>query len=576
MNALAATCARLRDAITSIPPLRDTAEPTEHGLGQLRRRLVVGAALFAFGFAALGAGLVDATILRPDPEAHARYAPAAAAGGPQRADIVDRNGELLATTVPAVGLYANTRLVTSPDEAALRLATVLPSLDLAEAARKLASGSTFVWLKRVVTPREAHAVNRLGEPGLGFLPTERRVYPAADLTAHIVGYTGIDNRGLAGVEARFDARLREAPTEPLPLSVDLRFQYIVHQELAQAMSRFKASGAAAILLDADTAEVLAMVSLPVFDPNSLHNAERSQRFNRAALGVYEMGSTFKAFTVAQALESGKMTLADGYDTSVPLRLARYTIRDFHGKNRWLSLPEIFIYSSNIGAAMIALELGVEAQREFLGKLGLLEAAPFELPETGAPLLPPRWRELNVATIAFGHGIAVSPLQMTAAIAALVNGGVWRPPTLLTGPTERGREVIAAQTSAEMRNLFRRVVTEGTGSKAAIKGYAVGGKTGTAEKLTKGRYDGDRLVSSFVAAFPIDNPRFVILVVIDEPKGIPETHNYATGGWTAAPTAGRIVERIAPMAGIAPDFGTVSASTVAAASADMGGIRVAAN
>ena len=333
----------------------------------------------------------------------------------------------------------------------------------------------------------------------------------------------------------------------------------MHEELAHAVAQFSAKGAAAVVLDAHSAEILAMVSLPAFDPNRPRRDDESDaRFNRAAQGLYEMGSTFKAFTVAQALDSGKLNLSDGFDASSPLRLAGFTIRDYRGKNRWLSVPEILIHSSNIGAAKMALAFGADAQQAFLRRLGLLERPQLELPEVQSPLLPRRWRTVNVATVAFGHGMAVSPAQMTGAVAALVNGGTWRPPTLMarseTAPEPQ--RVMGAETSRQMRQLLRLVVTHGTGGKADADGYRVGGKTGTAEKITDGRYDSDRLVSSFIAAFPMDAPRFAILVVLDEPNGTAETHGYATGGWTAAPTVGRIVARIGPLAGIAPSFAPV--------------------
>ncbi len=531
--------------------------PASGTLELMRSRLTVVAALFAVGFSIIGLRLVDVTVLRPAPEAVSARA-GVAAPGPRRADIVDRNDELLATTIPAQALYADSRHFAEPDTTALRLAALLPELDLGVTARKLASGKSFVWLSRALTPRQVHAVNRLGEPGLVFAPAERRLYPASGLAAHLLGYTDIDDRGLAGVEARFDARLRDEPAAPLRLSLDLRFQHVVYDELTRAVARFSAKGAAALMIDAESAEVLALVSLPTFDPNRARGGgEDDMRFNRATLGIFEMGSTFKAFTVATALDSGSVTLADGYDASRPLRVARFTISDSHAKNRWLSVPEIFIHSSNIGAAKMALALGAETQREFLGRFGLLSPLPVELPEVGTPLVPARWRDVNVATIAFGHGLAVSPLHLAAGVAALVNGGVWRAPTVLArdGDTPPGRRAIGERTSQQMRQLFRIAVTHGTGRKADAAGYRVGGKTGTAEKLTDGRYDRRRLVSSFVAAFPMDAPRFVILAMIDEPKGIEETHGYATGGWTAAPTVGRIVERIGPLAGVAPQFPT---------------------
>lgn len=533
------------------PPLPDA--PAARAIERMRARLYVGAALFVVGFAGIALRLVDATVFGPK---HAARDTPVLASAPQRADIVDRNGELLATSIPAHALYADARRIADPDAAALRLAALLPDIDLGATARRLASGESFVWIHRALTPREAYAVNRLGEPGLVLMPAERRIYPVSGLAAHALGFADPDNRGLAGVEARFDARLRGEARKPLALSLDLRFQHVVHDELARAVARFSARGAAAVVLDADSAEVLAMVSLPTFDPNGVRTAgEDHARFNRATHGVFEMGSTFKAFTVAMALDSGAVTLADGYDVSEPLRIGRFTIRDFHPENRWLSVPEIFIHSSNIGAARLALDGGAEAQRGFLARFGMLAPLPLELPEVGAPLVPKRWRESTVATVAFGHGIAVSPMHLSAAVAALVNGGVWRPPTMLArrGAPAAGRRAVDARTSRQMRQLFRIGVTDGTGGKADAPGYRVGGKTGTAEKTVDGRYDPGRLVSSFVAAFPMDAPRFVIFALIDEPQGIAETHGYATGGWTAAPAVGRIVARIGPLAGIAPEF-----------------------
>ena len=377
-----------------------------------RTRLVAGAALFALGFAVIGARLVDVTVLRADPEAGAPRS-GTVPHTPQRADIVDRNGQLLAASVPARALYADPRRVVDAEATAIRLAALLPGLDPGATVRKLSSDKSFVWIRRLLTPRQVHDVNKLGEPGLAFLPAERRLYPAADLVGHPVGFAGVDNRGLAGIEAHFDDRLRAAPETALALSLDLRFQHVAHDEVARAVARFSARGAAALILDVDSAEVLALVSLPAFDPNRAGAGDADARFNRATLGIFEMGSTFKAFTVAMALDSGNVTLADGYDASEPLRLARFSIGDYHAEGRWLSVPEIFMHSSNIGAAKMALALGADAQREFLGRFGLLEALPIELPETGRPLKPERWGDIAVATVAFGHGIAVSSLQLAA-------------------------------------------------------------------------------------------------------------------------------------------------------------------
>jgi len=302
-------------------------------------------------------------------------------------------------------------------------------------------------------------------------------------------------------------------------------------------------------------EVLAMVSLPDFDLNSAGNASADARFNRASLSVYEMGSTFKAFTTAMALDAGTVKIGGGYDATKPIRVARFTIRDDHPKKRWLSVPEIFIYSSNIGAAKMALDVGGERQRDFLDRLGMLRKAALEMPEVGRPMSPARWRDINTMTVAFGHGIAVSPTQLASGVAALVNGGTRVEATLLAQSADKprtpGPRVIKARTSSIMQRLMRLNVVRGTGKKAIAAGYMVGGKTGTAEKAGAGGYRRKALLSSFVGAFPMNDPRYVVLAVIDEPKGTKATFGYATGGWTAAPVVGRVVSRIAPILGVTP-------------------------
>jgi cell division protein FtsI (penicillin-binding protein 3) len=520
----------------------------------VRTRLVMAATLFSVGFLALAVRLVEVTLLDVA-DSPSRAGTTVLGPALQRADIVDRNGVVLATNLESHSLYAVARLVRDPAATAARLAELVPGLDAAETERRLASRRGFVWIKRTLTPRQVYAVNRLGEPGLRFLREQRRVYPQGRLAAHVVGFTDIDKRGLAGIERRFDRALAARPGTALALSLDLRFQHALRDELAAAMAEFHAAGAAGVILDVDTGEVLALVSLPDFDPNRAGDpGDEAARFNRASLGVYEIGSAFKTFTTAMALDTGTVTLSDGYDASEPLVLARYTISDFHGEGRWLSVPEIFIHSSNIGAAKMALDVGGERQRAFLARLGLLAPAAIELPEVSAPIAPAPWREINTATIGFGHGIAVSPVQVAAAAAALVNGGVLHPPTLVrsaAGALPAGERVVRPETSRAMRRLFRLVVERGTGRQAEAEGYLVGGKTGTAEKSGANGYDRRRLLSSFLAAFPIDRPRYVVFAVLDEPKGTERTLGYATGGWTAAPAVGRIVARIGSLAGIAP-------------------------
>ena len=517
-----------------------------------RNRLLVTSVVIAMAFTGIGVRLVDLTVFKAGGEpkvAHIDQSPAAPVG---RADIVDRNGILLATSLPTASLYADPASVLNAEEAADKLIQVLPSLERGDVLAKIKSKGRFVWISRNLTPKQQYQVNRLGLPGFGFQRGERRVYPHGRLAAHVLGLTDVDGNGIAGMEMRFDQTLRAG--NRLELALDLRIQAMLRQELAATMREFRALGATGLVLDADSGEFVAMVSLPDFDPNDPATAGGDSAFNRAAKGVYEMGSTFKLFTVAMALDSGTVSLESGYDASQPIQVSRFTIRDFHAKNRWLTVPEIIVYSSNIGAAKMAVDVGTRAQKDYLGRLGLLKPAAIELPEVGKPLTPRRWREINTMTIAYGHGIAVSPVQLTSGVAALVNGGTFVPSTLLKrrpGAPNPGRRVLSAETSEQIRGLMRLVVQTGTGRKAAVRGYAVGGKTGTADKLAGGGYRKNAIISSFVGAFPIDDPRYVVLVLIDEPKGNKRTFNYATGGWVAAPAVGRIVNRMATLIGMAP-------------------------
>jgi cell division protein FtsI (penicillin-binding protein 3) len=353
------------------------------------------------------------------------------------------------------------------------------------------------------------------------------------------------------VEKQFEARLAEEHA-PLALSIDIRLQHILKEELSKSVEDFSAIGGAGVILDARTGEVLAMVSLPDFDPNEPGRASADTRFNRATLGVYEMGSVFKVFTTAMALDAGVTSLKGGYDASHPIKVARYTITDYHAKNRWLSVPEIFIYSSNIGSAKMALDVGPEGQRAFLKKLGMLSPVALELPELGDPQGPAQWRELAAMTIAFGHGLSITPMHVAGGVATVVNGGLKVQPTLVKReePVE-GTRLIKPETSEALRGLMRLVVERGTGKNADAPGYRVGGKTGTAEKAAVHGYKHSALISSFVGAFPMDAPRYVIFMAIDEPKPNKESHGYATGGWVAAPAVKRLVERMAPLVGIAP-------------------------
>lgn len=531
-----------------------------------RTRLLIGGTVLMLSFAVVGARLIEIALLQDAREPRVAHAPSASEMRTGRADITDRNGEVLATTLETASMFANPRKILDADDAARLLVKALPDLREAEIAAKLKSDRGFVWLKRNLSPRQQWDVIKLGIPGVEFQSAETRVYPHGPLAAHVLGYVDIDNNGLAGVEQSFDTALR-SNAKPLTLTMDVRLQHLLRVELMTAMTDSRAIGAAGIILDVRIGEVLAMASLPDFDPNAQGGASANQRFNRATLGVYELGSTFKIFTTAMALDYGVVGMKDGYDTTKPIRVSRFTIRDYHAKKRWLSVPEIFIYSSNIGSAKMARDVGGEAQREFLSRLGLLRPASIELPEVGAPIAPNPWRPINTMTIGFGHGLAVSPLQLAVGVAAVVNGGTLNRPTLIRrtpksgakAPTEmRGDRVMSKETSQELRRLMRLVVTKGTGGKAAARGYLVGGKTGTAEKSNRRGYSRKALISSFVGAFPMTDPRYVILIVLDEPQGTKKTHGYATGGWVAAPVVRRIVEQAAPMLGIGPTDETAPA------------------
>jgi cell division protein FtsI (penicillin-binding protein 3) len=524
---------------------------TKQALETGRTRLLVASLLFAAAFLIVAGRLVSVALISSGGEPSIAEAPRATQLETERADIVDRNGIVLATNLVTASLYANPREVPSPRAAAAALSKVLPELPQAEVESKLASGKSFVWLKRNLTPKQQYAVNRLGIPGLSFQREERRVYPHGNLAAHILGFTDIDNRGIAGVERQFESRLAEQHA-PLALSIDIRLQHILKEELSRSIHDFSAIGGAGVILDARNGEVLAMISLPDFDPNEPGHASADTRFNRATLGVYEMGSVFKVFTTAMALDAGVTSLKGGYDASHPIKVSRYTISDYHAKNRWLSVPEIFIYSSNIGSAKMALDVGPEGQRAFLKRLGMLSPLALELPELGEPQGPAQWKELAAMTIAFGHGLSVTPMHVASGVASVVNGGLKVRSTIVKQEEPLAEErILKPDTSQALRQLMRLVVERGTGKSADAPGYRVGGKTGTAEKAAGKGYKRNALISSFVGAFPMDDPRYVIFLAVDEPKPNKESHGYATGGWVAAPAVRRLVERMAPLVGIAP-------------------------
>ena len=475
----------------------------------------------------------------------------------KRKDIVDRNGELIATNLNTASLYADPKKMLDPAEAATKLHEILPDITRKTLLSKLMSNKRFVWIKRNLTPKEQLAINNLGIPGVYFQREEKRIYPHKNLFSHVLGYVSVDGKGLSGIEKYFDKALQSNSSEniPLQLSLDVRIQNILHQELSSNLKKFQAKGAAGIVLDVHSGEVIAMVSLPDFDPHSPGASEENDRFNRATLGVYEMGSTFKAFTAAVALDTGSVSMEDKFNVENPIKAANFTISDFHARKGNLSLPEILMYSSNIGTVLVAQEVGTDIQKHFLKQLGLTLPLSIELPEKSRPLYPSPWRDINMMTIAYGHGIAVTPMHITQGFASTINGGVLYNATLLKTKRKKriqATHVISRKTSILMQKLLRLVVSKGTGKKANVPGYMVGGKTGTAEKIgQKGRYNQEALLSSFVAAFPMHAPQYVVFAMLDEPVGTKSTGGYATGGMTAAPLVGSVIARIANILNVVP-------------------------
>ncbi|MBK1662611.1 peptidoglycan D,D-transpeptidase FtsI family protein, partial [Paracraurococcus ruber] len=558
-----------------------------------RGRLLIAAAGFTVLFGAVGLKLSLATIIDPT-QPKLRAAPRVPTGEPTvgRAAIHDRNGEVLAVSLQVTELYANPQEINDPVGTADRLLRVLPHLDRDRLIARITPRTVgeserpvqFAYIARNLPPRIQQAVNDLGIPGFHFRPAERRFYPQGRSAAHVLGQVDVDGQGIAGVEKSFDERLRNDRT-PLRLSLDIRVQVALREAVDRAIADFNGIGGAGVLMDINTAEVLAMVSLPDYDasdPGGLQKRaeaaespirlvanrapaaaaapkqDQDPRFNRATVGLYEPGSTFKLLTAAMALDYGTANIWSSFDASRPIRYGRFTISDYKGKNRVLMLPEVMAYSSNLGAAHMAMGVGPTRHREFMVRLGMTQRLQLELPETARPLAPgPKdWRDINTMTVAFGHGISVTPLHVVNGISALANGGILRQPTLLAQPDGAARDgvrVISERTSETMRRLMRLVVTDGSGKGADVAGYFVGGKTGTAEKTgPRGGYLENKRIAAFVGAFPMNQPRYAIYVMVDEPKPNARSHGYATAGWVAAPAAGSVIGRVAPILGMVPE------------------------
>jgi cell division protein FtsI (penicillin-binding protein 3) len=537
---------------------------------QMLRRGLLVLGVVACGFLVIGGQLVRLA-LQAKPEV--RLSSAEPIGSSwSRPDLVDRRGRVLATDVEVHSLFADPAVIADVDEVVEKITDLFRDLDARELRRQLADRTRrFQWIKRGLTPAMAQRAHALGLPGLAFRKELRRAYPAGTLAGHTLGSVNIDNKGLSGLEKSLDesglAEAVHAPGRssraPQRISIDLGVQHAVGDELERAMRTYQASAAAGLVMDARTGEIVAAASLPSVDPSRPQDAQEAERIDRVLGGSYELGSIFKLQTVAMALDAKLVTLETMRDVRPPIEVGPFTIKDPYPQGRALSVREIFLHSSNVGAAMLALEAGADRQKAFLGRLGLLEPGRTEAGVLAPPQVPAQWGKIETITVAYGHGLAVAPVTYAAGLAALVNGGTKVTPTFRAMPEGAeivaGARLISAETSARMRELMRLNVTHasGTGRRAEIEGYRIGGKTGTAEMAGLGGYRRKAVIASFAAAFPMDEPRYVIMVMLFEPQGTDETKGGITAGLNAAPTTGRIVARIAPILGVLPRVPGVS-------------------
>jgi cell division protein FtsI (penicillin-binding protein 3) len=520
-------------------------------------RLMMLMLLIAAGVALVIARLAMLAIMSGPADEAARVAALAARG-----DIVDRNGQPLARTIDAWTIAVHPKqLIGDPHEIAAKLAALMPDRgDQNWFYAQLTRRVNFTWLQQRASPTLVEQVNAIGEPAIVFARETQRLYPQSTVGAHVLGYLSTDGHGMDGMERVLDARLLDPAQngKPVALSLDTRVQAAMDSELARAKDTFGARAAAGVVLDVATGEVIAMSSLPTYNPNRVGMAGVDEFRNATTQNVYELGSTFKPITMATAIDTGTITdMSRRFDATAPLKVGRFTIHDERGDpKRWLNIPETLIYSSNVATARIADEVGPQKLQAMFRKLDFDHKPAIELKAKGRPLWPTFWARTTTMTTAYGHGIAITPLQLASAYAALVNGGTWRPATLLKigpgHPVPAGRQVISAATSARMRQLLRLVALKGTGRKGDAPGFRVGGKTGTAEAASAGGYDHHRNVATFVAAFPMDQPRYVVLAMLDSPNGTKETGGWKTAAWNAAPVVGRVIARVGAMLGVIPD------------------------
>jgi cell division protein FtsI (penicillin-binding protein 3) len=516
-------------------------------------------------YVAIGAKLVVLGVSHDPPQTLKSDADQAVSGA--RPDLLDRNGDILATDIKTMSVFAEPNRIIDKDEAVELITAVLPDVDARELRERLGSKKGFVWVKRQITPKEQAEIFHLGLPGVGFVPENKRVYPNGPIGAHVIGFVDKDNVGIAGMEKYLDQQSLTDPhvpgfvvdpesLKPVRLSLDLKVTHALRDELIGGLERFKAKAAAGMVVDVNTGEVLALESLPDFDPNDPGDVRDPTKINRISVGVYEMGSTFKALSISMALDSGKVTLGTRVDARDSLRYGRFTIHDFHATHRILTVPEVFTHSSNIGTARLALMVGVEGHKAFLKKMGQLDRLRTELPESAEPLVPKRWGELNTMTIAFGQGLNVAPIQAVMAVCALVNGGNMMVPTFLPRtPGEAAKvshRVVSEQTSESMRYLMRSNATHGSASFANVPGYYVGGKTGTADKIIHGHYSENKVFTTFMAITPADKPKYLFMTIYDDPEPAPEDHGFHTAAYNAGRVAGALIRRVEPLEGVPPE------------------------
>lgn len=479
--------------------------------------------------------------------------PAQALGLPliTRANIVDRQGQILATNLATGSLYANPKEILDVEEVVVKLTGLFPDINPLTLRENLLSGKSFIWIKRNLTPAQQKAVQYLGLPGVAFIREERRTYPFGEATGHVVGFTNLDLEGISGIERAHEEQL-VGGGKALQLSLDIRVQNVLRDALLKHMKVFQAKAGSGIIMNVKTGEILAMVSLPDFNPHTPGDSPQENLFNINTLGLYEMGSLFKVFTIAMALDTKKVSLNDGFDATHNFKVGKFSISDFRGKRRWLTIPEIFMYSSNIGTIKIMLEVGKEAQLAFFDRIGFFKPVPINFGELAQPTPPAQWTEASAITASYGYGVAVSPLHVISALSAIINDGIQVTPTFLkhTGPIS-GKRVISSQTSDKMRRLLHLTVKQGTSRKADVVGYLVGGKTGSANKVVNGRYNTKEHLASAVSAFPMTDPQYIMVVTLDAPKGTKETFGYATGGWTAAPIVQDVIKAAGPILGVVP-------------------------